>query len=338
MGTSTAWSHRRCFTGALMGMTFIACSSSSSTSTAVADAGSTADAATGDPKVLVGTFQVRLAAPTEARGTTAATPGSTSVVGKVYDAAALSEIVWEEAAKDGDCKLATPRVPFCSTPCGGSAACVENEVCKPYPIAHSAGPVVVKGVQSADGASAFTMSPVVNNYQPPAGVTLLYPPFAEGGEVRIDAGGDYYAAFGITAKAIAPLVLTSTDVPLSADKALALTWTPPAQAGSSTIRVKLDISHHGGTRGKIECESADDGALEVSATLVGKLLALGVAGFPTVILTRESKGSATIAPGRVELLVSSEVEHAVTIAGVTSCTDTSECTSGQTCQSDLTCK
>jgi hypothetical protein len=67
-------------------------------------------------------------------------------------------------------------------------------------------------------------------------------------------------------------------------------------------------------------------------------LNLGVAGFPTVVVTRSATGSTTIAPGRVDLVVSSTIERSVEIAGLTSCTADTDCQPGQTCQSDLTCK
>ena len=71
---------------------------------------------------------------------------------------------------------------------------------------------------------------------------------------------------------------------------------------------------------------------------LGQLLDLGVAGYPSVIVTRSATGTTTIAPGRVDLVVSSMVERPVTIPGLTSCTSDADCTGGQTCQSDLTCK
>ena len=88
----------------------------------------------------------------------------------------------------------------------------------------------------------------------------------------------------------------------------------------------------------IECDADDTGSLEIAAPLVTELINLGVAGFPTIIVTRKSVGSTTIAQGRVDLIVSSDVEHEVQVSGVTSCTDDMDCPSGQTCQSDLTCK
>ncbi len=329
---------------------FGACSSTSAPPAAGADGGqdgatSAADAAEGgatgnfdgskgDPNVLVGSFQARLIAPISAP----ATPGQTSLIGKVYDGALPDNILWELQQKEGDCRLVTPRVPFCKTPCGGSAVCVENDVCKPYPKANSAGSVTATGIKVQGAGASFTMTPIVNGYQPPAGTTLAYPGWAEGDDIKIQAAGDYYAPFTLVARGIAQLNLTSPSYALAKDQPLKLTWTPPAKAGVSTVQVKLDISHHGGTKGKIECDTADSGALEISAPLITKLLGLGVAGFPTVLVIRRAVGSAVIAPGRVDLVVSSDIEHDVIVPGVVSCTDTAQCPPGQTCQSDLTCK
>jgi hypothetical protein len=290
---------------------------------------------TGDPNVLAGTFQVSLVPPVTTQGSQA--PGYTSLVGKVYDGPVPSQLIWEQAAQAGDCKLVTPRVPFCATPCGGSAVCVENDTCKPYPTARSVGTIQVSGVHPASGATTFSMNPIANNYQPTASVSLPYPAFSEGEEITLSAAGAYYPAFTLKGHGIAPLQLLSNTLTLQRGQPLALQWTPAGQKNLSTLHVKLDISHHGGTKGMIECDTADTGALELPATLVSQLLDLGVAGYPTILLTRKAVGSVTIAPGRLDLLVSSEVEHAVVVPGVTSCTANSDCPSGKTCKSDLTC-
>jgi hypothetical protein len=166
---------------------------------------------------------------------------------------------------------------------------------------------------------------------------LAYPPFAESDAVALTAAGEYFAAFNLSAKGIAPLALTTTEFPLKSGQALPLAWTKGAES-SAKIHVVLNISNHGGTKGKIECDTADSGALTVSAALITKLLNLGVAGFPTVKVTRHVIGSTVIAQGRVELEISSTVEHAVTVDGLTSCTDKAMCPDGQDCQDDLTCK
>ena len=212
---------------------------------------------------------------------------------------------------------------------------MEDDTGQPYPAAHGVGTVPARGIQLATGETEFTMDPVANNYQPGGGLKLAYPPFAAGDEVRIEAAGDFFPAFTLTAAGVAPFALTSGAITLAADTPIDLAWT----AGDDTtrVRVKLDISHHGGTRGMITCETADSGALTIDGGLVGELLDLGVAGYPTIILTREAVGATTITAGRVELVVSSSIEQAVEIPGLTSCTADADCADGQTCQPDLTC-
>ncbi len=151
------------------------------------------------------------------------------------------------------------------------------------------------------------------------------------------AGSSYTPAFSLSTAGIAPLTLTSDALVLDATAPLALTWTPGANP-DARITVRLDISHHGGTRGKIECVTDDDGALAVDAALVDRLLDLGVSGFPTVIVAREHSGNTVLRDGRVDLVVTSIVERAVAIPGLTSCFDDADCAVGQTCQADLRCE
>ncbi len=303
----------------------------STTDTAVTDTGS--DASTGDAAssdAVIGTFQVKLVAPTDAGA------GYTSVVGRVQDGPTPSAIVWEQRAADGDCRLLVPRVPFCATPCGGSAACVENDRCQSYPTAQAVGTVTVTGVRTSDGATTFDMTPVANTYQPAGGVMLPFPAFAEGEAIHMAAAGSAWtSAFALDARGISPLALTTSPVRIQTGQALDLAWTAGTQS-SPRITVRLDISHHGGTRGKIECDTADDGSLTIGASLLTQLVSLGVAGYPTIVVTRVASGSTAIRAGRVELTVSSEVETAVEIPNLRSCTSDTDCDGG-TCRADLTC-
>ncbi|WP_437691847.1 hypothetical protein [Sorangium sp. So ce176] len=292
----------------------------------------------GDPTRLIGAFQVRSspAAPSQ-EGAPEAT-GTTAVLGKIYDGTTPSQIIWELAAEEGSCRLLKPRVPFCDQPCGGSAVCVEDDTCQAYPGAHSAGDVTVLGLNLESGEASFVMKPTANNYQPPAGVKLGYPPADEGQTVRLEASGDFFSAFTVESKGVSPMQLLNDTIRLEPDQDVQLTWAPPGQAGISEVHVKLDISHHGGTKGMIECSAEDTGSLDLPASLVTQLLDLGVAGFPTIIVTRRAVGATTISHGRIDLVISSQIEQSVVIAGLTSCNDTSQCPEGQTCQPDLTCQ
>lgn len=301
------------------------------------DAGSWADAGPLDPEAVVGAFNVVLVAPEPAQGNTPARDGYTAFAGRVSDGPTPSQIVWEERSAEGGCRLLTPRVPFCNTPCGGSAACVEDDTCQRYPSARSVGAVRLSGVASTAGSVDIAVSPIAGNYQTPGSVTLLYPPFAEGDAVGITAEGAAAGAFTLAARGIAPLVVTSTTIRLVRGQPLTLRWRAAGLPDVSSIRIKLDISHHGGTKGMVTCEVEDDGELVLSAALMTALQDLGVAGFPTVVIGRHSTGVTSTALGRVELGVSQEIERAIELPGLRSCTEDSECTGGQTCQPDLTC-
>jgi hypothetical protein len=284
-------------------------------------------------KQVVGTFTVSLVAPS-----TDDSSGHTSLVGKVYDGPSPAQVVWESSGESGDCHLSKPRVPFCSTPCGGSAVCVEDDQCQDYPTAHSVGTVQVSGVKTTSGATEFSLDPIAKTYQPSGDIALPFPAFAEGDAIRLAAKGGDFSAFTLSAKGVAPLELAVGDLALARNTALQLAWTAAGASATSRIHVKLDISHHGGSKGMIECDSDDDGSLDISSELITSLLDLGAAGYPTIIVTRHSGGSAQIAPGTVNLTVSSIVEKAVGVPGLASCNDDTECPTGKTCQSDLSCK
>ncbi len=293
------------------------------------DGGSGED--TGEPGILVGSFLLQLAEPTPPED------GSTSLFGKIHDGPSPELIVWELAATEGECSLVTPRVPFCTLSCGNDAACVEDETCAPYPESLEAGDIAVDGVGTMDGATMFTMTPVAENYQPPAGTLLAYPGVVEGAAITLSAAGGAVEAFELDAPGVAPLLLDNDDIMLDPELDLVLGWAPAAEPTASRVHVELDVSHHGGTKGKIECEIDDAGELTIASTLVASLLELGVAGFPSIVVRRESTGWTNVAVGRIDLVVSSHVERIVSIEGLTSCSSDDDCPDGQTCQTDLTC-
>jgi hypothetical protein len=109
------------------------------------------------------------------------------------------------------------------------------------------------------------------------------------------------------------------------------------QADASEIQIRLDISHHGGSKGKIECDVEDSGAFTLPAALVTELIALGVAGFPSFVIERRAIESAQLEHGRVALRIYEYAERFVTIPGLVSCTASEQCPMGQACRDDKTC-
>src|SRR6478609_8538693 len=100
---------------------------------------------------LLGSFKIEVTA--DEGGPTS---GKTSVLGKVVSGATPASVVWEVTKTEGTCRLEKPRVPFCSPACG-SAVCVEDDVCQPYPDALSVGAVTLSGVKDAGGGATLTL-------------------------------------------------------------------------------------------------------------------------------------------------------------------------------------
>lgn len=304
--------------------------------TASADGGADAGRGSTDSGVSLGGFTVKVT-PTLVAKDGGVTPGTAAIDGKVYDGPYPPLTQWDTKATVGDCSLVTPRTPFCSNGCGGSAVCVATETCQLYPTMQSVGTVAVTGVHTAAGSAAFNLSATSKSYYfytPP----LAFPPFAEGEVVHLTTAGGVYAPVSLEAPGIAPLELTTHEPSLSASANLALTWTAAA-AGTSRISVLLDISHHGGSKGQILCDTADDGSLEVDKSLVSSLLALGATGFPWMVVTRKATDVATIASGQLSLTVSSEVTENVEVPGLVSCSSSEGCPDGGVCKvPEYTCE
>jgi len=281
---------------------------------------------------LLGTFKIEVTA-----DETGPTTGTTSVLGKVSTGTNPATVIWEESARDGACRLEKPRVPFCSPGCG-SDVCVEDGVCRAYPTALGVGTVTLSGVALTGGETTLTLKEVAKAYQAPPGTKFAYPPFAEGDDVTLRASGAELPAFEITSTGVAPIWLGEDELVLESGKPLALRWTAASDPSASSVHVKLDISHHGGSKGMIECDADDTGELSIPAALVKSLLELGVAGFPTVIVTRAASARVPTTGGQVALVISSNTERAVTVPGVDSCTSDEQCPAGKKCQADLTCQ
>ena len=315
----------------LLAMVMVCAAACSSGGNGNGDGGDGSDGGNGSGE-LIGAFQVALMPPAEGN------PAYTRVFGKVYDDPTPIPLIWEEAARDGACRLMTPRVPHCEEPCGGTALCVEDDTCQDYPEVVTVGTVDVEGLRVSDGGTSFSMDPIAGSYQP-AGVTVVYPPFSEGDAVSFSAEGEGpVPAFTLEGEGIAKLELLNQSIELADGQAVDLSWTPPGQADITDIYVKLDISHHGGTKGIIECDTGDTGSLELPADMIDQLKSLGFSGLPSIVVTRWTAASANTPLGRIDLSIISSLEMLVEIPGLISCNDDSDCPTGQTCQDDRKCE
>ena len=93
----------------------------------------------------------------------------------------------------------------------------------------------------------------------------------------------------------------------------------------------------------IECDVGDTGSLELPADMIDQLKALGISGWPSIVVSRKAIGLANNSQVQVDLVIVSTLEMFVDIPGLVSCTcpvgePCPECPAGQTCQDDLKCE
>lgn len=265
-----------------------------------------------------------------------ATTSVSSLSGTVYDGTYPDLLVWTTQAASEGCELRVPSTPFCDPPCGAEGACVAPDRCAAFPKAVNVGDVRVSGL----GDTAFTMTPREDNsfYRPPPSVRLPYPPAADGAPVRLEAEGGAFEPFVLESEGIAPLLVTSSQpVPIAKSEPLEVAWTPGASRRTRML-IELNLARHGGQKGKLSCNVPDSGRASIPPDLVTDLIALGIAGFPKLVITRRATGAARVSAGVVELLVSSRVSLDVSVPGLTSCNVSEDCPTGQSCQRDLQCK
>jgi hypothetical protein len=255
--------------------------------------------------------------------------GFTSFDGKVLDGVKASDVP-SELARDGECRLVSLPRFVCAPACPSSTqTCGENNQCVPLPVAHDVGTVTVSGLARA---LAMTANDNTGNYVPgpPA---LPHPGFAPGADLRLAASGGDYEPFELRGWGISAFETPPDPVPVTGGQPVAVTWTAPTEPGPARVYAKLNVNNHGSSDTWIECDFEDTGAATIPASLVDGLIAQGASGFPTLTLARRTASSTSIMPGCVQLIVKSEVDLDVTLAGLVSCADDdSVCPTGQTCK------
>ena len=109
------------------------------------------------------------------------------------------------------------------------------------------------------------------------------------------------------------------------------TWTAPTTAGRGEVRLRLNIDQHGVTPVSLYCSFEDDGSAVVPASVIDGLLAQGVSGFPSVLMSRRTVDRQDVGDGCMEFIVQSPREAAVDVEGFIPCDSPDDCPTGMTC-------
>ena len=267
------------------------------------------------------------------------TPGAGeryAFTGEVRDGvnpAQVPAVTMQAEVPSGHCELREPQRPFCDPECVPGQVCSEAG-CVAIPGVSDVGTVVVSGL-----AEALELSPTRSKYYqaidlPEAG-TLI----------GVEASEAPLSGRTLRAVAVAPLETELKSVHLEPGMPVEVRW-KPASASEATpdaiaVELELNLTNHGGNTGSIVCRTNDSGELALPVALTDALYHLGVTGFPSLTIARQSADALDTDLGCVDLTVGSEAPLGVEIPGVVSCSTVgsgAECPDGQTCGVDLICE
>jgi hypothetical protein len=261
----------------------------------------------------VGTFFVTLNPSIES------TAPYTSIDGKVYSGETPADIIETPVASGNGCTTYVfSRQPCVNVTCSSTQKCAGPDDCRELPALVGVGAVSVTGV----GPNILDLSEVNKVYQYAGEIS--YPGFEDGAAISLSAGGDFYPAFDISTTGVAPVALHAGDYVLSSGEPLLVEWEPGTNPDAG-VTVTLNISRHGGSDGYLQCDVEDSGSLIIPAEPIRELIALGVAGFPQLIVTRRTRAEAHVTNGRVALEVSAIANPTLAVEGYCSCFDSSDC-------------
>jgi hypothetical protein len=307
--------------GTLAGCSSEPSDSNTGGSTSMGGGSSTGGMSGGGATGLQGNFNIELL---EESPPTAA---FSKVIGVITDGPVPAQTQLKSDTKVGDCELLVPWAPFCPGGCGTSICTAEN-TCTAYPPGQNLGTVKITGL-----GDELTMEAAGGNSKSYQSSALPMPPCTENGAIALDS-----SMFDMQTKCIAPFeLLSAVPIPVKTGKSVDLSWKAPGADTGARVKIKLDIAHHGGKKGEIQCDVADTGSFSIPADLVTKLVSLGLAGYPTIGVERYNAGAAAN-NANVKLRIGSAVERPVD-TGIVSCGDEDPCPTGMMCDvNDRTCK
>jgi hypothetical protein len=279
-----------------------------------------------DPGTRVGAIWLGLIAPGSMSLAGSGDVGYTMVSAVVYDGVSRSN-QWITAADAARCRLLDR--PTCAPACAEPMFCATGNRCVGTPTSKDLGTISIHGLAVPLELTRLGLSYGQSIPDP-------FPPAAPDTSITAATTGGDYAPFSLEARAVEPLAFDGADLSVGHGRSLEVIWTPPTRPGVAhiTALVVLQPSVFGPV---IECTFPDTGAASVPASLLDRLLDLGINGYPSLRLIRRTVTSTNIAPGCVELDINATVRRSLSVDGVTMCSDSSECPPPLTCRPNYTC-
>jgi hypothetical protein len=244
------------------------------------------------------------------------TSGSAEIDGTVWDRPQPSFVPRTVVAAEGACALTEDDPGTSCTPsCAGDEVCTQDGTCVNW-VAHSVGTVQLTGLDRPVSLEPPTSGFVT--YSSGAG-DVPYPGAAPGAAITLQTSGGDYAPFTLTAYGLTPLWQRAGALPVARDQPLTIEWNARSPQEPTrlvaTVYLAGDLTDGGNVPGnpEIVCTFPDTGTGTVPASLLTRLIDLGVGSAPALGLERMTVGSTQIAPGCVDFQVLSQSDQSIVV-------------------------
>lgn len=250
----------------------------------------------------------------------------------IVDGAVLDGVVpvtvLTEVTRVDDCQLLRKENPFCNPACAQDETCDFDGSCLPYPTEQDLGTVSILGLS---GKVEMTPLPPGARY---FNTQLPHPAFEPGAFIELRAGG-WAGDITLHGVGVTPIILGEATWSLRAGEDLPIHWDVPEGLVRSEVQLRLSIDQHGSSPMSLSCVFADDGVGLVPAVLIDGLLAAGISGFPSGVLSRQTADHADLNTGCMDFVVATPRVPNVRVDGSTPCNAQDDCPEGQTCNLEL---
>lgn len=249
--------------------------------------------------------------------------GLTSVFVSVKDGVNPKDVL-EVTASAGGCSLLEGRKLLCQSACGADQTCGEAGACVKVPTALDLGTVTIDGL-NANVSLPFEPKSAMDSVAGYKSGRLGVLDLAPAASLSLRTSGGVVPAFSLRGAGSAPLEVPQDKVAMEKGKPVVLTWTAAPAVESTRVHIEVDVAKHAFISAVIDCDGvADTGQFEIPASLVSKLLDIGLGGFPMVTMSRRTVDSRDLSVGCVEFATESTTERELAIPGLISCADDDE--------------
>jgi hypothetical protein len=251
------------------------------------------------------------------------------VDGNVADGV-VPQLVLEEIATGGDCRLLRRNNPFCDPTCAAGETCDFDGECLPYPSKQDLGTVTIAGlVQSVSMEAVFPGNTYYDS-------TVPTPPFEPGKLIAMDMPGGAYGPLTLYGVGVEPLVSIDAEWSVESGVDLVVYWEPPTGAVvRSEVGMSINVDQHGTSPGALYCTFADTGEGTVPFSVIDKLVSAGVTGFPSGSLERRTIDHGSAGDDCMDFKVVAPLVVDVDVIGFTPCISDSDCPDDLDCNVEL---